>query len=421
MYVYSVNYFLSILKSPMPLTLPPLTKKSLLPILAIIAAVLVYWIFASGSQAPKGSANIGKTVAVSALTLKRTPVMLERELPGRTVAYQVAELRPQVTGIVTERLFTEGSRVKEGQQLYQIDPAPYRAAYNSAQADLAKAEANVKAVLAKATRYADLVKIEAVSRQEYDDITAQLAQAKADVGIARAALAAAKINLDYTKVYAPISGRIGHSNVTKGALVTANQTQALAQITQLDPIYVDMAQASEELRAIKGSLQNRDSKVPVMIYLENDKEPYPHPGTLQFSEVTVDPTTGSVLLRAVLPNPEGALLPGLFVRALLKLEAVDAILVPQNAVIRNPDGSASVWVVNDQKQTSPRPVILGQAIGNQWVVKSGVEEGEILVVQGFQKLKPGSTVEEFFEIDAEPVVMPTTNDLHNNADAKPEH
>jgi membrane fusion protein (multidrug efflux system) len=387
----------------------------------LIGAVLLYRMFAGGPDAAQTPPpGMGGPVAVTALTLQRAPVTLERELPGRTVAYQVADLRPQVTGIITQRLFTEGSVVKERQQLYQIDPAPCQAAYQSAQADLVKAEANVKAVQAKSRRYADLVKIEAVSRQEYDDITAQLAQAKADVGIARAALATAKINLNYTKVYAPIGGRIGHSNVTKGALVTANQAEALAQITQLDPIYVDMAQASEELRDIQGSLQNRDTKIPVTVYLESEKQPYAHEGVLQFSEVTVDPTTGSVLLRAKVPNPDGALLPGLFVRAVLKLEAAETILAPQNAVIRNPDGSATVWVIDGENKANPRPVTLGQAMGNQWVIKGGVEPGEVIVVQGFQKLKPGAAVQASFETEAEAKVTPAPDTGDPNAEAEPE-
>ncbi len=365
-------------------------------ILIVTALGYAFWPFGSKQGGPDGK---GQAVPVTVMRMQTEKTTLHEELPGRIVAFKVAEIRPQVGGIVTNRLFEEGSDVKQGQQLYQIDPAPYQAAYDSAKANLSKAEANVLSVSAKSARYEELVKIEAVSKQDYDDIRASLSQANADVAIAKAAMAQAKISLNYTKVYAPISGRIGKSSVTTGALVTASQPEALAQITQLDPVYVDMTQSSAQMMRMRAHLED-GKEAPVALFLEGEKTPYAHEGKLQFTEVTVDPTTGSVLLRALFPNPDGTLLPGLFVRAQIKLKEEDSLLVPQKAATRSPDGSLSVWVVDGENKVAPRPVSAEKAIGDKWLVKDGVQVGDIIVLEGFQKITPGATVMSAFEGEA---------------------
>lgn len=367
----------------------------------IIAALVVilsagsFWFFsARDAQNAASMAPAAGGLPVTALTITSQPLDLYETLPGRTTAFKIAEIRPQVNGIITERLFEEGSMVEEGQQLYQIDPAPYKAAYNSALATLKKAKANVKSVEAKAVRYAELVIIEAVSKQEYDDIVAALDQAHADVAIGEAAVSSAKINLDYTKVYAPISGRIGKSTVTQGALVTAGQTQALATVTQLDPIYVDMTQSSKELLGLRDmNALNAEQKTPVKLSLDATGEGYPHIGELQFSEVAVDETTGTVKLRATFPNPEQILLPGLFVKASVKKETMDnALLVPQRAAMRGPDGTLMVWVIAADGIVNPRPVQTVRAVDDQWLLSEGLQSGDVIAMDNFQKMQPGMTV-----------------------------
>ncbi|OJX70257.1 efflux RND transporter periplasmic adaptor subunit [Magnetospirillum sp. 64-120] len=347
------------------------------------------------AQAPAGP----PPVEVNVLTLVPKTVPLSTELPGRTSAYRVAEVRPQVSGIVQKRLFEEGSQVKAGQQLYQIEPATYQAALQSAQADLVKARASLKSVEAKAERYADLVKINAVSKQEYDDIVASLDQAKAAILVAQAQVDTARINVGYTKVYAPIDGIIGKSSVTEGALVTANQTTQLATITQLDPIYVDVSQSSSDLMRLRqamaaGQVQKGSAdQAPVTLTLDGSTQAYPHAGQLKFSDVTVDPSTGAVQVRAVFPNPDKLLYPGLFVRARVEQGARDgAVLVPQRALVRNADGSASVWVVGDDNKVTPRPVVTKQVVGDSWLIDQGVSGGERIVVEGLQKIRPGAEV-----------------------------
>jgi membrane fusion protein (multidrug efflux system) len=336
---------------------------------------------------------------VSVLTVQPQKITLSTELPGRTSAYRVAEVRPQVGGIVVKRLFEEGTEVKAGQQLYQIDPATYQASVQSALADLAKAKATLKTAEAKAARYADLVQINAVSRQDYDDTVATLDQDKAQILVAEAEVATAKINLDYTKVYAPISGRIGKSSVTEGALVTAGQSTALATITQLDPIYVDVNQSSSELLRLRqdvaaGKLSQNDAdKAAVTLTLDGSNHPYDQPGELKFSEVTVDTSTGAVQVRALFPNPQKALYPGLFVRARVEQGVREqAILVPQQAVVRNADGTAMVWVVGAEDKAEPRPVTTSQNIGDKWLVDSGLKSGERVITEGIQKVRPGAPV-----------------------------
>ena len=337
--------------------------------------------------------------AVTVLTLKAESVPVATELPGRTSPYQIAELRPQVTGIVKERLFKEGSEVKAGQVLYQIDPATYRAAADSARANLARAEANVEAARLKAERYAELVKIEAVSRQDNDEAVAALKQAQADVGSARAALDKANIDLGFTRVTSPIAGRISRSAVTAGALVTANQAAALATVQKLDPIYVDLTQSSAELLRMRrdfeaGRLQRAaGNAVPVQLVLE-DGSLYGAEGKLAFSEVTVDEATGSVTLRAVFPNPRGELLPGMYVRARLTQGVQgDAILVPHAAVSRTPRGEGQAMVVNAESKVEPRIIKTGQSIGDKWLVTEGLVPGDRVIVEGLQKARPGSPVQ----------------------------
>ncbi len=335
---------------------------------------------------------------VGVVTVQLRRLVIEDELLGRTSAYRVAEVRPQVNGIILKRLFEEGGEAKAGQPLYQIDPATYQAAYILAKADLAKAQAGLKAARLKADRYTSLVRTDTVSRQAYDDAIATVEQSEAQVEAAKATVDVAHINLDYAKVLSPISGRIGKSSVTEGALVTANQANALATVTQLDPIYVDVTQSSLELLKLRkaiaeGKLKNADAtQAPVTLLME-DGHPYPEPGRLQFSEVTVEQTTGSVRLRAIFPNPREDLLPGLFVRAVIRqAEMEGALLVPQRAVQRGPDGGTTVWLVSPEGLVVLQTVTVAQAVGNQWVVDSGLKAGDVVIVEGFQKTRPGALV-----------------------------
>lgn len=331
--------------------------------------------------------------SVSVLEMQTQKINVTRSLPGRVSALRQSQVRPQVNGIITERLFEEGVYVEKGQQLYQIDDARYKAALTSAEADLKSAKSNIASINARASRYKKLVKIDAVSRQEYDDVKAQLDQANAEVAVAEAAVAVAQVNLDYTKVYAPISGRIGRSLVTEGALVTANQTSSMAVITQLDPVYVDMQLASAEVVVIQQAIKNQADSLPVTLLLgENNQMVYPLKGSLKFSEVTIDETTGSVTLRAVVPNPEGVLLPGLFVRASLELGEENALLIPQRATTRNPDGSLSVWVVSNGK-ASPASIQVSRAYQDSWIVTEGIKPGDQVIIEGYQKIRPGADVQ----------------------------
>ena len=335
---------------------------------------------------------------VVVVTVEPRQVELTTELPGRTAAYLVAEIRPQVSGLIQKRLFKEGSDVKAGQVLYQIDPAPFQAALDNARAALGKAEANVPAVRLRMQRYGELLVDKAVSQQDFDDAAAALKQADAEVELWKAAVETARINLGYTKVTAPISGRIGRSSVTDGALVTAHQPTALATIQQLDPIYADVPQSTTELLRLRRRLedgrlsQNGGNHQKVSLILE-DNTVYTLQGTLQFRDVTVDPTTGSVILRIVFPNPEGVLLPGMFVRAVVR-EGVNeqAILIPQQTVQRDPKGNPSVLVVDAEGKVQQRPVTLDRAIGDQWLVSKGLNAGERVIVEGMQKARPGSSV-----------------------------
>ena len=346
---------------------------------------------------------------VGIVTLQGQHQQLDATLPGRTRAFLTAEVRPQVSGIVQQRLFTEGALVRKGQALYQLDDRALRAAEASAEAALAKAEASARTLEATARRNAELVKIDAISRQAHDESQAAAAQARADVGVARANLETARINLRYSRIEAPIAGRINLSSVTPGALVTANQANALTTIVQLDPMYVDFTQSSSELVQLRrdweaGRYQKVDgNQARVRIRLDDGSD-YAHEGRLQFAGMIVNDTTGTVTLRAVLPNPEGLLMPGMYVQALLPTGlASDALLIPQQAVSRDLTGRANVLVVNADDVIEKRPVELARALGSRWLVDSGLAAGERLVVDGFQRIKPGDKVNpQVVDLNARP-------------------
>ncbi len=363
---------------------------------------------------------------VAVVTMQPERVVLTTELPGRTSAYLVAEIRPQVSGLLQKRLFEEGANIKAGDLLYQIDPAPYQAAYDQAKAALAAAganvataeanvvmaEANLPAIRSRAERLKGLEAIHAVGQQDYDDASAALRQAEANlvvrrtaveasrtaVEVNRTAMESARINLSYTPIKAPISGRIGRSNITVGAMVTAYQPTPLAVIQQLDPIYVDVTQASADLLRLRRSLESGNfknhggSQNKVRLLLE-DGTPYPREGTLQFRDVTVDPTTGSVTLRLVFANPSQILLPGMFVRAVVE-EGVkeQALFVPQQGVSRDPKGNPIALVVDDDNKVAQRALELDRAIGSRWLVTKGLSPGDRVVVEGTERIRPGASV-----------------------------
>lgn len=354
------------------------------------------WMAACSPQEEQGQAAAPKSVEVGILNVVAQPQLLQVELPGRSKSFLEAEVRPQVSGIITQRSFVEGGNVKQGDSLYQIDSATYKAALVSANADLARANAGLASAKAKAARYQQLVKTNAISKQDFDEADAAYKEALANVTVANAAINTAKINLEYTEVRAPISGRIGKSSVTAGALVTANQSQTLATIQQLDPINVDIAQSSAQLLRLKaklklGKLQAADDAA-VQLVLEDGSQ-YQHSGKLKFAEVSVDESTGSVTLRAEFPNPEGTLLPGMYVRAMLNT-GVDpqAILVPQKAIARNSKGEATAMVVNDQGQAEMRVVKTAEVINHQWRIVDGLNAGDKLIVEGLQKIRSGAPV-----------------------------
>lgn len=335
-------------------------------------------------------------VEVGVITVNVKDVPLITELPGRTLAYRKAEVRPQVTGIIEKRLFVEGAEITAGTQLYQIDAATYEVALTRAQAELARAEANLITAKARESRFQGLASAKAISRQDYDDVLAALGQAKADVAAGKAAVETALINLRYTKVKAPIGGIIGKSDVTEGALVTSGQPEILTTIQQLDPIYVDVSQSATELLRIRrlmmdGSLITQEAK-SVRLLLD-DGSIYEHEGLLQFAEVEVNDSTGTVVLRAIFPNPDRLLLPGMFVRAELR-EGVraKAMVVPQQGVTRDRSGNATALVVNDANEIEQRQVKISRAIDSLWLVEEGLLEGDQLVVEGLQKVRPSTLV-----------------------------
>jgi len=364
--------------------------------IAAVVALAVGLILGGCGQKTTGTQSTTPEVAV--VTIQPQQVVITTELGGRTSANLVAEVRPQVGGIIQKRLFTEGADVKAGQALFQIDPALYQAALDNAKAALSKSEANLSAIRLKADRLRELLVDKAVSQQDYDDAAASLKQTQADIQYSRANVETARINLKYTSITAPISGRIGKSSVTVGALVTASQGTVLATIQQLDPMYVDVPQSTAEVLRLRRGLkegrldQNGANQKKVQLILE-DGTAYPLEGILQFRDVTVDPTTGSVILRLIFPNPKGILLPGMFVRAVVQ-EGVNkqAILIPQQAVSRDPRGNPLTLIVDAEGKVQLRMLTLDRAMGDKWLISSGLVSGDRVIVEGMQKVQPGASV-----------------------------
>lgn len=383
----------------------PRTRWQALALGLVLAGVLAA---CSDKTAPAASKTAPAPVKVGVITVQSESHTLTSALPGRTSASMSAEIRPQISGIVQKRLFTEGATVKAGQALYQIDPAPYQVAEASAKAALAKAQAQARTAQVNAQRNAELVQIDAISRQAYEESRASAQQTASDVAVAQAALQAARINLGYTRITAPIAGRTSLSTVTPGALVTANQAGVLTTIAQIDPVYVDITQSSTDLLQLKRDLaQGRFERVGegaarITLQLE-DGSTYPHAGRLQFTGVNVNPGTGAVTLRAVVPNPDGVLMPGMYVQTLLPTGvSSDALLLPQQAVTRDIAGKASVLAVGAENKVERRPLEIDRAIGNRWMVSAGVAPGDTVIIDGFQRIKVGDTV------DPQPVQLPGT-------------
>ncbi|MGA6924964.1 MAG: efflux RND transporter periplasmic adaptor subunit [Desulfosarcina sp.] len=365
----------------------------------IMAAVCLFFLAAVGCERqPQQAPPPPSAPQVRAVTVQPQAITLTTELPGRISAYRVAEIRPQVSGLIQRRLFTEGADVIAGDVLYRIDPASFEAALNNADAALRKSQANLPALQSRVARYEELLAEKAVSQQDYDDAAAALKLAQADAQFWQASLETARINLAYTQITAPISGRIGKSNVTEGAIVTAYQPLALATIQQLDPIYVDVPQSTTELlrlqrRLKEGRLDQKGKNQNAVTLIMEDGSAYPLEGSFQFRDVSVDPTTGSVILRAVFPNPEKFLLPGMFVRAILK-EGVNqrAMMIPQQAVSRDPKGNPTVLIVDADDTAQQRALTLDRAVDDQWLVLSGLAPGDRVIVEGVQKVRPGMVV-----------------------------
>ena len=379
--------------------MPRYKKINQLPMWAMATAAVAAALLLFGCGNENGQqAGRSHVPEVAVVTVEPRPIELTTELPGRTSSYLVSEIRPQVNGIIQKRMFKEGSDVNAGDLLYQIDPAPFQVAYDSAKASLGKAQANLPSILSRAERYKEVLADKAVSKQDYDDATAAVQQAEAEIQYWKTAVEAARINLSFTRVTAPISGRIGRSSITDGALVTAYQPTALATIQQLDPIYVDVTQSSAEFLRLRRNLEtgqltadkNNEKKVRILL---GDATSYSLEGTLQFRDVTVDPSTGSFTLRIVVPNPEHLLLPGMFVRAVVKEGIAEkAILVPQQGVDRTPKGEPIALVVDDTGKVRQRMLTLDRAVGDQWIVSSGLSSGDRVIVEGGQKVRPGTMV-----------------------------
>lgn len=363
---------------------------------AILALVITAALAGCSPAQQAGQGQQQPPQEVGIMTVQSQPLTLTTELPGRVQAFLEAQIRPQVSGVLLKRLFTEGGNVDAGQSLYQIDPAPYEAALASAEASLAKANADARSTELTYKRYQKLVKTNYVSQQDLDQAEATYKQALASIKEAEAQVKTAKINLNYTDVKSPISGRIGISAVTAGALVTANQTQELVRVQQLDPIYVDLTQSSAAIQALRTKMAQGNLKqsegAEVSVTLE-DGSTYPIKGKIEYSEVYVNESTGSVTLRAVIPNPDGTLLPGMYVRAEVSTgEDSNAILVPQKGVSRDAKGNASVMVVSSDNKVEARPVTTGEAVGNQWRITSGLKVGDKVILDGLQKVRPGAPV-----------------------------
>lgn len=372
--------------------MPSFRPRAALP-LTLIAVVLA--VSACGGSTPPAAAQLPPP-EVTVVTLKSSDVTLSRELTGRVTPSLIAEVRPQVTGIVRQRLFTEGGSVRAGQALYQIDDTAFLADRNAAAAQVVRAQAALDTASLKAARSAELAKTQVISKQDNDNAQAALRQAQAELRAARAGVQGADVPLGFTRVSAPISGKIGRSAVTAGALVNAGQPAALATIQQLDPMYVDLTQSSAELLQLRrevaaGNLASTD-EVPVDIVLE-DGSRYAHAGRMSFAETTVDPTTGSFVVRVVVPNPDQLLLPGMYVRAVLANGVRrNALLVPQQGVSRDPKGQASAMVVDAEGKAALRPVKVSRTVGASWLVEDGLKPGDRVIVEGLQKIRPGAPV-----------------------------
>lgn len=363
--------------------------------LSVPALVVSVLLAACGKSAPPPPAAPPAT-EVSVVTLQPQTVTLMRELPGRTSPYLVAEVRPQVGGIVKARLFTEGSRVKAGQPLYQLDDAIPRADQEAAKAALVRAQAALNSARPKAERWAELAKTGNVSKQDNENMIAALRQAEADVVAAQAVLDRGNVILAHARITSPITGRIGKSSVTQGALVTANQADALATVQQLDPIYVDVTRSSAELLELRKQIAagrlEQGTNLPVTVLLE-DGSRYEHEGKLTFTDVTVDPGTGSFMVRVVVPNPDDILLPGMYVRAVVSSGVrQDALLVPQQGIARDPKGNATAMIVGEDGKVAVRPVTVSRTIGDKWLVDDGLRAGDKVIVEGLQKIRPGAPV-----------------------------
>ena len=361
-------------------------------VIVVVGVILICLTLAGCGKSKKPSQGPIPEVVVAVMQPERVPIMTE--LPGRTSAFLIAEVRPQVSGIIQKRLFNEGDTVKAGQPLYQIDPSSYEAAYSGAKAALARAEANAVSIGNRVERYKELVAINAVSKQEYDDVVAAHKQAQAEIAAQKAAVENAHINLSQTRIVAPIGGRIGKSNVTVGALATAYQGPAFTTIQQIDPIYVDATQSSATLlRLEKGITSGRlkgdsPARARVKLLLE-DGTVYASEGTLKFSDITVDPSTGSFILRMVFPNAKYILLPGMYVRPIIQEGVVEqGILAPQQGVSRDPRGNPVALVVNAENKVEQRALVVEREIGDKWLVSSGLKAGDRLIVEGLQKAKP---------------------------------
>ena len=364
---------------------------------AAVLTVLIAGCGKSGDAHGPGAGGAPPPAEVGVVTVSQKDVGLITELPGRLEASRVAQVRARAAGILQKRLFREGSDVKAGQALFTIDSAPYAAQVASAKASQARAEANLAQAAALAERYKPLVAANAVSKQEYANAVAAQKQAEADVAVAKASVQTATINLDYAHVTAPISGRIGRALVTEGALVGQGEATQLAVIQQINPMFVNFTQSATEVMKLRNALENGQLKraegpqaASVRIVLEDGSE-YAKPGRLLFSDLTVDPTTGQITLRAEVPNPTGELLPGLYVRVRLEQAQASAFTVPQQAVTRTSQGD-TVMVVGADGKVSPRTIKISSAKGNQWVVLDGLKDGDKVMVDGFQKLQPGATV-----------------------------
>ena len=332
---------------------------------------------------------------VGVVTLAPSSVNIKSELPGRALAFEIAEIRPQVGGIIIKRNFVEGDKVSKGESLYQIDPAPLQARLDSAKGALAKAQATANNVRLTLNRQSALIKSNYVSRQDYDTTRSQLNEAQANVAVAKADLEQATINLRYANVTSPIDGISGKSSVTVGALVTANQENALVTVQRLDPIYVDLTQSVQDFLRLKeekanGQIAQQQGRIPVELMLENGK-PYRHTGTLEFSDPAVDETTGSVTLRAVFPNPEGEILPGMYVTALLdEGSQQNVLMVPQQGITHNEQGKATALILDQENVVQLREINAVKAVGNQWLVTAGLRPGDRVIVSGLQRIRPGS-------------------------------